>query len=112
MLIHSSGLRLREAAHLKITDIDSKHMLLRIRQGKASKDRYTILSNVALEALREYWNQYRPKEWLFAGRLPGKPLTGRSIQRVLIKTKKLAGIKKQATVHQAQFCNTSLGGRH
>jgi len=99
MLIYSSGLRLREAAHLKITDIDSKHMLLRITQGKGSKDRYTILSNVALEALREYWSQYRPQEWLFAGRLPGKPLTGRSIQRVLIKAKKLAGIKKRATVH-------------
>ena len=99
MLIYSSGLRLMEAAHLKVTDIDSKRMLLRIKQGKGRKDRYTILSKVALEVLREYWSQYRPKEWLFAGRLPGKPLTGRSIQKVLIKAKKLAGIKKSATVH-------------
>jgi len=74
-------------------------MLLRISQGKGSKDRYTILSKVALEALREYWNQYRPQEWLFAGRFPGKPLHGRSIQKVLIKAKKLAGIKKPATIH-------------
>ncbi len=99
MLIYSSGLRLMEAAHLKVTDVDSKSMLLRIKQGKGRKDRYTILSKVALKALREYWNQYRPKEWLFAGRFPDKPLTGRSIQRVLIKAKKLAGIKKPATVH-------------
>jgi len=99
MLIYSSGLRLMEAAHLKVTDIDSKRMLLRISQGKGSKDRYTILSKVALEALREYWNQYRPQEWLFAGRFPGKPLHGRSIQKVLIKAKKLAGIKKPATIH-------------
>lgn len=99
MLIYSSGLRLMEAAHLKVTDIDSKRMSLRIKQGKGRKDRYTILSKVALEVLREYWSQYRPKEWLFAGRFPGKPLTGRSIQRVLIKAKKLAGIKKPATVH-------------
>ena len=99
MLIYSSGLRLMEAAHLKVTDIDSKRMLLRIKQGKGRKDRYTILSKVALEVLREYWSQYRPKEWLFAGRFPGKPLTGRSIQKVLIKAKKLAGIKKPATVH-------------
>ena len=99
MLIYSSGLRLMEAAHLKVTDIDSKRMLLRIKQGKGRKDRYTILSKVALKALGEYWSQYRPKEWLFAGRFPGKPLTGRSIQRVLIKAKKLAGIKKPATVH-------------
>lgn len=99
MLIYSSGLRLMEAAHLKVTDVDSKRMLLRIKQGKGRKDRYTILSKTALKALREYWNQYRPKEWLFAGRFPDKPLTGRSIQRVLIKAKKLAGIKKPATVH-------------
>jgi integrase/recombinase XerD len=99
MLIYSSGLRLMEAAHLKITDIDSKRMLIRIKQGKGRKDRYTILSKAALEVLREYWNQYRPKEWLFEGRDPGKPLTGRSIQRVLIKAKKISGIKKPATVH-------------
>jgi integrase/recombinase XerD len=99
MLIYSSGLRLTEAARLKVTDIDSKRMLVRIKQGKGRKDRYTILSKTALEALREYWDQYRPKDWLFAGRYPGKPLTGRSIQRVLIKAKDLAGIKKPATVH-------------
>jgi integrase/recombinase XerD len=99
MLIYSSGLRLTEAARLKVTDIDSKRMLVRIKQGKGRKDRYTVLSKVALEVLREYWDQYRPKDWLFTGRFPGKPLTGRSIQRVLIKAKDLAGIKKPATVH-------------
>ena len=99
MLIYSSGLRLTEAARLKVTDIDSKRMLVRIKQGKGRKDRYTVLSKVALEVLREYWDQYRPNEYLFAGRFPGKPLTGRSIQRVLIKAKDLAGIKKPATVH-------------
>jgi len=99
MLIYSSGLRLTEAAHLKVSDIDSKRMVLRIRQGKGNKDRYTILSKVALEILREYWHRYRPKEWLFAGKFTDKPLTGRSIQRVLIKAKNRAGIKKPATVH-------------
>ena len=88
-----------EAAHLKVTDVDSKRMLLRIKQGKGRKDRYTILSKAALKVLREYWSQYRPKDWLFAGRFPDKPLTGRSIQKVLIKAKRLAGIKKPATVH-------------
>jgi site-specific recombinase XerD len=99
MLIYSSGLRLTEAARLKVPDIDSKRMLVRIKQGKGRKDRYTILSKAALEVLREYWDQYRPTEYLFAGRFPDKPLTGRSIQRVLIKAKDLAGIKKPATVH-------------
>lgn len=99
MLIYSSGLRLMEAARLKVTDIDSKRMLVRIKQGKGRKDRYTILSKAALEVLREYWSQYRPTEYLFEGRFPDRPLTGRSIQRVLIKAKSRAGIKKPATVH-------------
>jgi hypothetical protein len=69
MLIYSSGLRLREAAHLKITDIDSKRMLLRIKQGKGRKDRYTILSKVALEVLREYWSQLKVLSRLFRGKV-------------------------------------------
>ena len=99
MLIYSSGLRVSEASHLKISDINSKRMLLRVREGKGSKDRYSILSNVALEVLREYWRQYRPKEWLFPGRSSYKPLSVRSIQRIFKKAKNLAGIKKPATVH-------------
>ena len=99
MLIYSSGLRLMETAHLKVTDVDSNRMLLRIKQGKGSKDRNTILSKAALKVLREYWSQYRPKEWLFAGRFPDRPISGRAIHRIMIKAKKLAGIKKPATVH-------------
>ncbi len=99
MLIYSSGLRLMEAAQLKVTDVDSKRMLIRIKQGKGSKDRNTILSKAALKALREYWSQYRPKEWLFEGRFPDRPISGRAIHRVMIKAKKLAGITKPATVH-------------
>ena len=99
MLIYSSGLRLTEASHLKVTDIDSKRMVLRIRQGKGRKDRYTLLSTAALEVLREYWSQYCPKEWLFTGRSPGKPLSVRSIQRIFKKARTLAGIRKPATVH-------------
>jgi integrase/recombinase XerD len=61
MLIYSSGLRLREASHLKVSDIDSKRMVLRIRQGKGRKDRYTLLSTLALEVSRNYWRHCRPK---------------------------------------------------
>lgn len=99
MLIYSSGLRLREASHLKVSDIDSKRMVLRIRQGKGRKDRYTLLSTLALEVLRKYWRHCRPKEWLFPGRLSDKPLSVRSIQRVFKKARTLAGITKPATVH-------------
>lgn len=99
MLIYSSGLRLREASHLKVSEIDSKRMVLRVRQGKGHKDRYTLLSNAALKVLREYWRRYRPQEWLFPGRPSSKHLSGRSIQRIFKKAKALAGITKPATVH-------------
>jgi len=99
MLIYSSGLRVSEAARLKVSDIDSKRMVLRIRRSKGKKDRYSILSHVALEALREYWREYRPKEWLFPSRFPGKPLTERSIQRVFKKAKTLVGIKKPVSIN-------------
>lgn len=99
MLIYSSGLRVSEAAHLKLSDIDSKRMLLWIRQGKGGKDRCTILSNIALQVLRQYWCQYRPQEWLFPGKFPDKPISERSIQKIFEKAKNLAGITKPATVH-------------
>ena len=99
MLIYSSGLRLREASHLKVSEIDSKRMVLRISQGKGRKDRYTLLSTLALEVLRKHWRHCRPKEWLFPGRLSDKPLSVRSIQRVFKKARILAGITKPATVH-------------
>jgi site-specific recombinase XerD len=99
MLIYSSGLRLREASHLKVSDIDSKRMVLRIKQGKGRKDRYTLLSTAALESLREYWSCYRPQQWLFPGRPSSQPLSVRSIQRVFKKARTLAGIRKPATVH-------------
>lgn len=99
MLIYSSGLRVSEAAHLQITDIDSKRMLLQVRQAKGGKDRYTILSNVALEVLRQYYREYRPKEWLFHGESSDKPISERSIQKIFDKAKNLAGITKPATTH-------------
>jgi integrase/recombinase XerD len=99
MLIYSSGLRVSEAARLKVSDIDSKRMVLRIRRSKGKKDRYSILSHVALEALREYWREYRPKDWLFPSRFPGKPLTERAIQRVFKKAKTLVGIKKPVSIN-------------
>ena len=67
MVTYSAGLRASETARLKITDIDSSRMLIRVDQGKGKKDRYTLLSQVALETLREYWKEYQPKDWLFPG---------------------------------------------
>jgi integrase/recombinase XerD len=99
MITYSSGLRASETAHLKITDIDSKRMMVRISQGKGGKDRYSILSQTTLEHLRQYWRKYHPTEWLFNGAEKNGPLSTNSIQQLFYKAKKRAGITKPASVH-------------
>jgi len=98
-LTYSSGLRISEVACLKITDIDSKRMMVYIRQGKGGKDRYSILSQTTLECLRQYWREHRPQEWLFEGQKQGTHITISSITQIFQKAKKHAGITKPACVH-------------
>jgi len=83
MLLYSTGMRLSEVANLKIADIDSKQMRIKVVQGKGSKDRYTLLSEQVLLELRAYYLIYRPKEYLFNGAREGRPLHGRSIQHLV-----------------------------
>jgi site-specific recombinase XerD len=99
MITYSSGLRASETARLKITDIDSKRMMVRIGQGKGGKDRYSILSQTTLEHLRQYWRKYHPTEWLFNGAEKNDPISTNSIQQLFYKAKKRAGITKPASVH-------------
>ncbi len=99
MITYSAGLRISEASRLKVTDIDSKRMMVRVEQGKRNKDRYTILSQTALECLRQYWRKYRPKEWLFEGTKKDTHITISSITQIFQKAKKRAGITKPASVH-------------
>jgi site-specific recombinase XerD len=99
MITYSAGLRASETARLKITDIDSKRMTVRITQGKGGKDRYSILSQTTLELLREYWKKYHPQEWLFPGAKGYDHLSTNSIQQLFYKAKKQAGITKPASVH-------------
>jgi site-specific recombinase XerD len=99
MLTYSAGLRASETARLQLTDIDSKRMTVRVTQGKGGKDRYSILSHRALEQLRQYWHDYRPKEWLFEGAKKGDHITTHSIQLMFYAAKKRAGIIKPASVH-------------
>jgi len=98
MIMYSSGLRISELMNLKITDIDSKRMMVYIRQGKGGKDRYSILSQRALQCLRQYWREYHPKEWLFEGN-KGSHLCMTSIRNIFVDAKKRAGIKKPASPH-------------
>lgn len=99
MTIYSAGLRVSEVVHLRVSDIDSQRMVIRVEQSKGAKDRYTLLAERALEVLREYWRAYRPKEWLFPGQSSKGPLSVASVQRVFGKVLHEAGITKHATVH-------------
>jgi site-specific recombinase XerD len=85
MLLYSTGMRLCEVSSLKIADIDSKTMRIKVVQGKGAKDRFTILSEQVLQELRAYYLIYRPKEYLFNGYQPGKPLSARMIQHLVQK---------------------------
>jgi site-specific recombinase XerD len=98
-ITYSAGLRVSETAHLKVTDIDSKRMMVRVRQGKGGKDRYTILSKTTLECLREYWRAYRPKDWLFEGQKEGSPICYTSIRNIFVEAKERAGITKPVGPH-------------
>ena len=99
MITYSSGLRVSETARLKMTDIDSKRMTVRIRQGKGGNDRYSILSQTALEQLRQYWKKYRPTEWLFDGQKKDDHITAQTIQTIFYAAKKRARITKPVSVH-------------
>jgi integrase/recombinase XerD len=98
-LIYSCGLRRGELLSLKPMHIDSARGVLNIRQAKGKKDRIAPLSAKTIELLREYYKAYRPKEWLFEGQYPGQPYDERSIQLVLKKAVKKAGIAKPVTLH-------------
>jgi integrase/recombinase XerD len=99
MLCYGSGLRSSEAVAVKIGDIDSKRMLIRVRQGKGAKDRYTVLSQRLLILLREYYKMQRPVEWLFPGTKAGTHLQPATIREVCRDAVHLAGISKRVTPH-------------
>ena len=98
MTIYSAGLRISECINLKIKDIDSNRMQIRIQQSKGKKDRYTLLSAKTLEILRAYFKVYKPKEYLFEGQYGGN-YSATSIQTFFRDSIKKVGITKKVTVH-------------
>jgi len=96
--IYGSGLRVSEAANLRIRDIDSKNMRIFIRQGKGNKDRFALLPQRTLTVLREYYKVYKPKEWLFENANGGR-IAAKSIQIAFKATVESSGIHKHLTVH-------------
>lgn len=103
MTIYGSGLRVSEAANLRIQDIDSKSMRIFVNQGKGGKDRFTLLPTATLNILREYYKQYRPKEWLFRTR-NGNKMSAKSIQNAFKSAVEKNGTKKHITVHTLRAC--------
>lgn len=99
VLVYSAGLRVGEVVKLKPEDIDSKRMLIHIKGSKGRKDRYTLLSEMALQILREYWRKYRPEKWLFGGAKEGRYLSIRSVDKIFRNACEKAGIKKDVSVH-------------
>ena len=99
MTAYAAGLRISEAIHLKVTDIDSQRMTLRVDQGKGRKDRYVMLSPRLLEVLRAYWKTFRPMSWLFPGDLSGQPITRAAVELACQKAHRASGIAKPITPH-------------
>lgn len=102
--IYSAGLRVSEATNLRLSDIMSKEMKIRVRAGKGNKERYTLLSQRNLELLREYWKVFGHKnhdseDYLFTSRYRGERLTNRGIQSAMLAATKRACITKKATPH-------------
>jgi integrase/recombinase XerD len=99
LVIYAGGLRVSEAARLKVSDVNGERKQVFVRGGKGGKDRYTVIGEPALAALRDYWRVYRPRDWLFPGARPDKHISPRTIQTVFQRARDKAGIRKDATVH-------------
>ncbi|MEO6854320.1 MAG: site-specific integrase [Rhodoferax sp.] len=102
---YGAGLRASEVIGLKVTDVDSQRMTLRVEQGKGRKDRYAMLSPVLLQRLRSWWRighaqgRMLPGGWLFPGLDPTDPLTARQLNRAVHAAADAAGIDKRISTH-------------
>jgi integrase/recombinase XerD len=99
MTCYGAGLRISEAVALKVSDIDSQRMLIRVEQGKGQKDRYSMLSARLLEVLRIYWRNARPEHWLFPGWKKNKHICAASLQVACREAWMRSGLRKRVTAH-------------
>lgn len=97
-LAYAGGLRVSEIVNLKITDVDSKRMVITLRQSKGKKDRQVMLAEKLLIMLRAYYKEYVPKEWMFEG-YGGEQYSTRSISKIMKQCKLKAGITKTGSIH-------------
>ena len=99
MTCYAAGLRLCEVCHLRVQDIVSQRMVLRVRSGKGGKERLTVLSPRLLEVLRAYWRLAKPKDWLFPGYPPTGPVTVDTARNVFHRAREKAGLPQGYTPH-------------
>jgi integrase/recombinase XerD len=99
MTAYAAGLRVSEVAALRVEDIDSQRMVIRVSQGKGSKDRYVMLSPRLLDLLRTYWKAARPRVWLFPGASADRPITTSAVRKACQRAREAAGLGKHVTVH-------------
>jgi integrase/recombinase XerD len=105
MSTYAAGLRVSEVTSLKVSDVDSKRMMIRVEQGKGAKDRYTILSPRLLEELRAYWKLHQPRTWLFpATRDSNRKMDISMAQKIYYVTKHGAGITRGHGIHTLRHC--------
>jgi site-specific recombinase XerD len=103
MTAYAAGLRISEVTRLRVADIDSRRMTIRVQQGKGRKDRYVMLSPRLLALLRDYWKAYRPLDWLFPGH-GQHPLAPMTVQRVCNKAWRASALRKPVTPHTLRHC--------
>lgn len=104
-LAYGAGLRINEAIHLRVGDIDGSRMMIRIHRGKGDKDRYVPLPEVVLRTLREHYRQERPRDYLFPSPTkPDSPIHSSWIQRCFQYAVRRAQIEKRATYHTLRHC--------
>lgn len=97
--LYSAGLRCQEALHLKVTDIDSRRMIINIREGKGRHPRQVMLSPKLLDLLRVYWRRRKPKDWLFPGVSSDRPMYATGVRIFCQKLRKKLGIAKPLSPH-------------
>jgi site-specific recombinase XerD len=99
LTLYSTGMRASELTHLKVGDVDSERMVIRIDCGKGRKDRYVPLSEKLLKLLRAYWKQNRPRQWLFPGEREGTSMNRNSVAKMIKALVRRAAIEKNITTH-------------
>jgi integrase/recombinase XerD len=99
MTAYAAGLRVSEVVRLRVADIDSDRMLIRVEQGKGHRDRYVMLSTQLLVMLRAYWQEIRPKHWLFPGRDKSRPIDASTLHWACRNARKTAKLGKPVAVH-------------